>query len=311
MRFRPLHVLVLVAFGALLSIAVAWRSAVLGTSGGFRSLDATDAASLWRRHAADPVLIGPARAESASGLGITHIMLSGRSSAATDSQRPYMCVVTRAGWPLRCLEGEQHAAANGSPYHAQAIWTVPDRLWWGGSNLPLRPLPLGFFLDTVVFSALVWAVLRLATQIRRRARLDRGQCPRCRYVQMPPYSDGAAPCSECGYAYSHALHSRPRQILRPWMLPLVLPQGVLLVAWSLGFVNWPWLRFQLRYAEPVLTPWSAVSATVIALWIAAIAYVACADRTRLQRRCLSAGLGLMFAGTLYVAAFVLLVRAGA
>ena len=94
------------------------------------------------------------------------------------------------------------------------------------------------------------------------------------------------------------------------MLPLLVPQFLLLFAWILGLVNWTWLRFQLHYTADLVTPGSVMSVTVAMLWIAAIAYFAYSDRPGLQRRYISAALAAAISVTSYIAGFVVILIAG-
>ncbi len=316
MHRRLLNVLIVVLVGALLSIALAWRCAAIGRGGSLDTLSPANASELWSRyvpHHAPPQSIW---ADTRIGSGITRVFLSEASPVESDSFQFYMCVVTRAGWPLRCLEGQVHHYAQGSTErsHTVAVWYLPGTAYlpraWSRQPLPLSPLPIGFLLNTVFYAALAWAAAGLWARIRRRARLDRNECPQCRYRQIPPYSNEPTPCPECGHCYRHTLHTRPRQILRLWMLPLLVPQLLLLFAWFLGLVNWTWLRIQLHYTADLVTLGSVMSVTVAMLWIAAIAYWAYSDRPGRQRRYISAALAAAISVTSYIAGFVVILIAG-
>ena len=308
-------VMVVVA-GALLSVVVAWRCAVSGGGSGFETLDPADTKKLWGRYVPgrDPTqyLQGTAN----QGSGISWLVLSQESPTDSEAFEFYVCVVTRAGWPMRCLEGQQHEYMQGlqGRGHTVAVWQLPRSEYlphrWSGQAFPLSPLPIGLLLNTAFFSALTWATVRLGARIQRRTRLDRGECPRCRYHQVPPYSSQPTPCSECGYRYRHAVHARPRQILRLWMVPLVIPQLLLVLLWFLGVVDWPWLRFQFHYAEPLLTVASALSVTIAVVWVTAISHSAYPDRPPFQRRYLSVSLATVISVTAYIAVFAVVLRAG-
>ncbi len=286
-----------------------------GDETGFETLSPTDATELWGRYVPHHIPTRFVQAGTSHGSGITWLVLSEESTDESGSLQFYMCVVTRAGWPLRCLEGQQHHYAQDSPEgsHTVGIWFLPDRAylprWLVGRALPLNPRPIGILLNTVFFSVLAWVATWLGARIRRRARLDRDECPSCRYRQRPPYSGQPTPCSECGHCYRHTLRDRPRQVLRLWIVPLLVPQFLLLCIWSVGLVKWPWLRMQFAYLEPIVTPASAVSVTIAMLWIVLIAYSAYSDRPRLQRRYLSAILGVTISITVYIAVFAMIVRA--
>ncbi len=59
--------------------------------------------------------------------------------------------------------------------------------------LPLRPLPLGFAVNTIVYATLLWLLILGPFALRRFIRVRRGLCPKCAY----PMGE-AAECSECG-----------------------------------------------------------------------------------------------------------------
>ncbi len=67
--------------------------------------------------------------------------------------------------------------------------------------LPLKPIWVGFLLDTVLYGA-VWSVLLGGPHlVRRFLRLRRGLCPKCAY----PMGE-ADVCTECGGALAgHSL----------------------------------------------------------------------------------------------------------
>ena len=94
------------------------------------------------------------------------------------------------------------------------------------------------------------------------------------------------------------------------MLPLLVPQLLLLGAWFFGLVNWTWLRFQLHYQADIVTLVSVTSVTVATLWIAVMIHSAYLDRPKLQRRYISGAMAAAFSVTAYIAGFVLILIAG-
>jgi hypothetical protein len=67
------------------------------------------------------------------------------------------------------------------------------------AELPVRPVWVGIALDTVVYGAALWLLVRSLGALRRGIRSRRGLCPGCAYPA------GVSPlCTECGTA------------LRPW-----------------------------------------------------------------------------------------------
>ncbi len=316
MHRRLLTILAAVLVGALLSIAVAWRCAVVGEyETDFKPLSSTDATELWGRYVPHHIPTRSVEAGTNHGLGFTWIVLIEEATFEPGIQQYYACKVTRAGWPLRCIEGQQHQYVKDSlgGTHTVGIWVIPDRAYLPrrlvGRAVPLSPRPIGLVVNTVFCSVLAWGMAWLGVRIRCRARLDRDECPRCCDRQYPPYSSQPAPCSECGYCYCHTLHDRPRQVLRLWMVPLLMPQALLICLWSAGLVNWLWLRMQFAFVEPIVTPASIASVVIAMLCLFLIAYSAYSDRPRLQRGLFSAIYGVTISITLYGAVFALVVIA--
>jgi hypothetical protein len=61
--------------------------------------------------------------------------------------------------------------------------------------LPLRPLPLGFAINTLIYSLAWLLILTAIPALRRRARIARSRCPACNY-DLRGLSSGL--CPECG-----------------------------------------------------------------------------------------------------------------
>ena len=59
--------------------------------------------------------------------------------------------------------------------------------------LPLRPLPLGFMVNTLLYATVLWLLIPGPFALRRLIRVKRGCCPTCGY----PKGESAI-CSECG-----------------------------------------------------------------------------------------------------------------
>jgi len=314
MNIRPLwFVIVVAAFllaGAVVTVAVAWRCAAVSPLSVPEAIDVNRTADLWDAYVGHPGPSPAIQGYSQHGPGVASVILS---SFNPEPFELYLCSVTRAGWPLRCLEGQSHSYGKigTTPLrsvHTVAIWVPPDPYLWGGLALPLSVLLLGFTLNTAFFSVLLSLAALLAARIRRHARLDRGECPRCCYQQTPPYSSDG-PCTECGYCYRRVLHTRPKQILRLWMIPLLVPQLLFVLLWFVGSVNWTVLRIEIRFNEPILTVTSASSVTTAMLWLTVIGYHAYSDRRLRQRQLLSVSVALLTSVTAYIALFSLLAMA--
>lgn len=109
----------------------------------------------------------------------------------TSNAEPVLHELLECGWPLRCLHGarrgrvDDHTLAN--------VWLMGEQ---SAANLalPLRPLPIGFAINTVFYGALWFGIIACPGFVRRRIRQRRDGCPSCGYDLRG--SDGA--CPECG-----------------------------------------------------------------------------------------------------------------
>ena len=82
------------------------------------------------------------------------------------------------------------------------------------------------------------------------------------------------------------------------------------VLWFLGSINWPWLRFQLRFGDPIVTVTSATTVMIAVLWLTVIGLYAYSDRPSRQSPLVSVSLAVFFSVTSYIALFSLALRAG-
>ncbi len=95
-------------------------------------------------------------------------------------------------------------ALSGTPSRIQLIEGKPllgyrrsNRVWTPivARVFPLRPLPLGFAINTLFYAALLWPLICVPLALRGLLRLRRGLCPKCAY----PMGESAV-CTECGRA---------------------------------------------------------------------------------------------------------------
>jgi len=108
------------------------------------------------------------------------------------------------GWPLPALSG-------GFLIRWRADW-IPEvtkyssvlldpiepgdlNSWMSVRVIPLRPLPLGFLVNTAVYALAGWIVMTVPPTIRRSIRRRRGLCPQCGHTLA-----GVTRCPECGVA---------------------------------------------------------------------------------------------------------------
>jgi hypothetical protein len=107
-----------------------------------------------------------------------------------------------AGWPMLCLRSVSRASANDPALSwSWSITLVPSTAYTNirdpaMGSIPLLPEPLGFTVNTALYSAAWSGLLTLPVLTRRALRRRRGLCPRCAYdlKGLPPGS----PCPECG-----------------------------------------------------------------------------------------------------------------
>ena len=59
--------------------------------------------------------------------------------------------------------------------------------------LPLRPIPVGFAVNTIFYAAVFWLLIPGPFVLRRFIRVKRGRCPACAYP-----TGQSDVCSECG-----------------------------------------------------------------------------------------------------------------
>ena len=117
---------------------------------------------------------------------------------------PVVCEV-RAGWPIPCLSGgvaDLEFRLDYRPMYAIVFDPEPVALmYYDPTLLPVRPIFLGFFINTLFFAVVLWLPLRGPLVLRRHIRLKRGRCPKCGYDLrgQPPDVGAGGGCPECGW----------------------------------------------------------------------------------------------------------------
>ena len=235
MRRRLLIVVVFLLAGAVVNVAVAWGCAVWLDSGGpihgspTRGVTATDDPRWWvwvidvrgstmvkSWASRDPPRLGALPPDATQEE--IDAWLSGEPIRVPDDLVPVpawsrvSAMPTEAnygkgkaalwedaaGWPMRGL-ASQHQEVAGQ--NAGTSWG----LRFGASQgvlgmprvLPLRPIPVGFAVNTIFYAAVLWLLICGPFVLRRFIRLRRSLCPKCAY---PMGKSGV--CSECGKALS-------------------------------------------------------------------------------------------------------------
>jgi len=108
------------------------------------------------------------------------------------------------GWPLPALGGGFLIRWRGDrvPEVTKYSSVLLDPIAAGDLNswksvrvIPLRPLPLGFLVNTAIYALAAWIVMTVPPTIRRSIRRRRGLCPQCGHTLA-----GMTRCPECGVA---------------------------------------------------------------------------------------------------------------
>ena len=224
-RGRLLTVLGCLALGAALNVGVAWGCAIsFGAEpdwrGGAAPLDDEDhrwlAAAKWSATNQSPFVAHlVVYATDAFGAQVRHLAEQWRirDIQVLGRERVFGRQV-RAGWPLPSMTGGHvlrqpipkpvrilgtpakppPAAVRGRTVDAIPIdWIPGPPQYSAGPDLPLRPMPSGFVVNTAVYAAALWLLVVGRAGVRRLVRGWRGLCPRCAYP-----AGEAAVCSECG-----------------------------------------------------------------------------------------------------------------
>ena len=99
-----------------------------------------------------------------------------------------------AGWPMRCLVSLHQEVVAQNTGTSWGLRFGTSRGFLGLPRaLPLRPIAVGFTINTLLFAAILWLLIPGPFVLRRFIRRRRGRCPACGY----PRGDSSI-CSECG-----------------------------------------------------------------------------------------------------------------
>lgn len=339
-----LRIIVLSALGAVISIITAWRFAVRSPVPPVPglSLPTPEALALWARHIDEPIHDRRIEASRTTRPGVTWLQVgTPPQEAPTAGWFPppsspryaewaeehgidvdeHRCWVIHAGWPLPCVEGEQHETRRGTllPFrtmptttHHEATCPLPRSFGpidlRGDRLLPWRPLWLGLAANSALFGAVLVTLLVLVLALRRRARLDRRTCPRCRYSLqgLDPDGDETVTCPECGTVIDAKLLERPRQILRWWMWLFLTTPALPAVSWFLGLGRIHWFWSQAAYYGTIFRPLTIVALALVMVWLFMLCQRSYHDRPPRARHALSAVIALGLTGIFFGSLFVLL-----
>ncbi len=232
MLHRARLIVVFMLFGAVVNVLVAWGCALwspleFGRMSFEYDVDVSRLNSIppewWEPpyHFNPPIIVTGERV-SATGHGLS-VVRSGVCYLRINSYNygPDRCMMSlRAGFPFRSLE----AAGTYDPYGGPRVrqtsidweWALrtPDHpleiariheqllLFMPPRPLPLRPVPMGFVLNTAIY-AIAAALYVLQIGARRAMRRRRGLCIHCGYDAR-----SLAVCPECGHACATSPASR-------------------------------------------------------------------------------------------------------
>lgn len=108
----------------------------------------------------------------------------------------YQMYSIRSGWPWQALESRWESVPQQPPITSSydfGIQVIGSSPFGYSVSLPLRPIPVPFILNSVIYAVLLYLPWTLMRTMKRRARISRSLCTRCKY----PVRD-LTTCPECG-----------------------------------------------------------------------------------------------------------------
>ena len=221
------HLLVAAVFllaGAVVNVAVAWGCAIwidLPFKGSLEKMGGSQKGSIYkswlvwtlRKHGAFRVY--SRWTDPYAGSGVSGGILPEHAAPLVPEWAPFLAPTyepsSRArhayfadarGWPLHSMwSGLKVSNMQGrTPPSIKTLGIALDPEMMADYNdhenlrlLPLRPLPLGFMVNTLLYATVLWLLIPGPFALRRLIRVKRGCCPTCGY----PKGESAI-CSECG-----------------------------------------------------------------------------------------------------------------
>ncbi len=105
------------------------------------------------------------------------------------------------GWPMRSMVW--HLVRRRPDVPDRHLWTIDLGGMQGPIGLPralpLRPIPIGFVFNSLLYASCLWLMISVPFDVRRMIRRKRGRCTRCGYDLS--HADHGA-CPECGISLS-------------------------------------------------------------------------------------------------------------
>lgn len=207
------RILVLLAIGMVLNLAVAWTIAWWGDPTVHNEIPIEKIKSILHNRFGARLKLPPQWQFGgySSGFGITVWSVQGN----VDDRLFRLLAVSECatGWPLRTVSGFEIFDDGVSKFE----WAIhvnprfgPNRDGPGyeghglGRILPYRPLVPGLVVNTILYAAVVDLGFIMLVRRRRRSRLQKGRCPMCNYPLMD-----AATCPECGHEVPNDSRASP------------------------------------------------------------------------------------------------------
>jgi hypothetical protein len=103
------------------------------------------------------------------------------------------------GWPAHALHGTMTVKGMSMVWTMSGLWEPPPRVQafiHRRRPLPIRVLPFGFALNTLLAAGVLLGLVEGVAFARRRVRRAKGRCPSCGYDRGGLAKDAA--CPECG-----------------------------------------------------------------------------------------------------------------
>lgn len=317
MKRGMLLITVFLLLGAMLNVIVAWRySCYLSNQAELKEFDLDKATAIWMEFTGRPPEESLFESQIAIDLSSSLIVMRHVEPPSNSPYEIELLWIFRFGFPFRSIEYTTHTTSDGfrdTNVH-DGVMTFPIlRLGpiqlLGRCAFPYHIRPIGFILDTIFWAGVAWGVSLLNRTHRRRARLDAKRCPRCRYDLRGAIETGAdITCAECGEIIPVALLARPKRIIRPWMLPLLIGPLLLVGLQFFGLMDWGWVRFHFLWIDTPTSPLAIGSMLVIAITLGGLALAAYRDRSRVHRIMLMAVFSLLLSISGYLSLFIFFAR---
>lgn len=91
------------------------------------------------------------------------------------------------------------------------------------------------------------------------------------------------------------------------MLPPLIPPLVVAGFWFAGGLDWTWLRFQLRWDEPIINSYTAMSLAAAWAFLGYLGLLSFGDRSPRGRVVLAAAIGFVLGTVAVASSFVIAV----